>query len=173
MEAVLFHEAIFEAVYTLSLRQSMRSSLKETYEKRGMTLPESLPLEMSSLAQGILDQPFSDGRAISSTEQIARVKFALTLDPSCSDAYLMRGAVEEQKGHYLKAEEDYKRAVELAAEKLGPDAFLEETRRAGQIHFWYSDGTRPYMRARASLAYLLWQKLNRLPEAIAHFQEMW
>jgi hypothetical protein len=33
----------------------------------------------------------------------------------------------------------------LSAEKLGAEAFQEATKRARQLHFWYSEGTRPYM----------------------------
>jgi tetratricopeptide (TPR) repeat protein len=61
----------------------------------------------------------------------------------------------------------------LAAEKLGPEAFQEVTKKGTrQLHFWYSEGTRPYMNARAALVYLLWRKLGKLHDAIAHFQEL-
>jgi hypothetical protein len=55
-----------------------------------------------------------------------------------------------------------------ASPKLGPDAFTQESRKAERLHFWYSRSSREYMRGRSALAYLLWQKMGRLKEAIAH-----
>jgi tetratricopeptide (TPR) repeat protein len=103
---------------------------------------------------------------------LARAAFALKLDPQCSDAYLIRGAIASDHRRYHEAKAHYERAMELAATKLGPLAFQEQARKSGAIHFWYSTGTRFYMRARAALAYLLWQKMGKLDKAIAHFRGM-
>jgi hypothetical protein len=35
----------------------------------------------------------------SEREQRARIRFALALDPTCCDAYLAEGDLEERKGH--------------------------------------------------------------------------
>ena len=160
MEAMLFHEALTDAIDMLAARQSMREAMQKHSGYEDISAP-ALPLSLEDLS-GPPPQ----------AEQAARIDFALKLDPRCSDAYVIQGSLDERAGRYEQARAAYERAMELAAEKLGPDAFTEESRKAERIHFWYSSGTREYMRPRAALAYLLWQKMGRLKEAIAHFQAM-
>lgn len=170
MEAVLLREAIDAAVYILTLRQGSRASLKEFREQRGYDPPEYL-ISMEELAQDIVHRSFADENARPSTQELrTRVRFALTLDDTCAEAYLLEGDIEEHQGRYQKARASYQRAIQLSTEKLGPNAFDEATRKERHIHYWHSTGTRPYMRARAALAYLLWRKLGKRQEALDHFR---
>ncbi len=173
LEAMLFHEALTDAIDTLSARQSMREAMQKHSGYEDVSAP-ALPISLEDSAQQIIDRAFADDFSgpPPQAEQAARIHFALSLDPHCSDAYVIQGCLDERAGRYQQAQAAYERAMELAAEKLGPDAFTEASRKAERIHFWYSSGTREYMRPRAALAYLLWQKMGRLKEAIAHFQAM-
>lgn len=169
LEAALFREAIDQAVYLLTLRQAGRTSLTAFHKERGYGPPEYSPISIESLAQHTIFQEDETPRA-SIQELRARVQFALTLDTTCTEAYLLEGNVEERQGHYQQALASYTRAMELAAEKLGPQAFTRAGRK--EVHFWYSTGTRPYMQARAAIAYLLWQKRGNLPESLDHFRAL-
>ncbi len=173
MEAMLFHEALTDAIDMLSARQSMREAMQKHSGYEAVSAP-ALPINLEDSAQQIIDRAFADDFSDPphEAEQAARIHFALKLDPRCSDAYVIQGGLDERAGRYQQAQAAYERAMELAAEKLGLDAFTEESRKAERIHFWYSSGTREYMRPRAALAYLLWRKMSRLKEAIAHFQAM-
>lgn len=167
-EASLFREAVDTAVYMLTMRQGSRVSLKALREQQGDDPPEPLPITMMDLAQVIIAQ--TDEARRSMQELKVRARFVLKLDDTCVEAYLLEGDIEERQQHYQKALASYEHAMQLAVEKLGPEAFEPTVRK--EIHFWYSTGTRPYMQARAALAYLLWQKFERLPEATLHFQAM-
>jgi tetratricopeptide (TPR) repeat protein len=170
LEAGLFREAIDSAVYILTGRQGMRASLQDFREQRGYGPPEYLPITMEELAQQIIIHSDEERRSVQ--EMRSRVQFALKLDSTCVEAYLLEGYIEERQAHDQKALAAYQRALQLSTEKLGPDAFEEETRKKQQIHFWHSTGTRPYMQARAALAYLLWRKLGKRQEAIDHFRAL-
>jgi len=173
-EAILFREAVDEAMYLLTLRQGSRASRNELYAQRGFPPSKSPPLAMEDLAQDIINRSFARNEEARPTQAALRerVRFALALDPRCADAYHLQGEIEEHTGHYQKAQASYEQAMEIAAEKLGLDAFRRDVQTGHHLHFWYSEGTRPYMQARAALAHLLWRKLNKLEEAISHFQEL-
>jgi len=168
LEACLFREAIDIAVYMLTLQQGSRASLQEFREQRGYDPPEYLPITMEDLAQLIIVQTGEAKRSLQ--ELSARAQFALKLDDTCADAYLLEGDIAERQKHYREARTSYERAMQLAVEKLGPDAFERAARK--EIHFWHSTGTRPYMQARTALAYLLWQKFGKVQEATLHFRAM-
>lgn len=169
LEAVLFREAIDQAVYLLTLRQAGRASLTSFYKQRGYGPPEYSPISIEPLAQHTIFQT-DENPGASIQELQARVQFALTLDHTCTEAYLLEGGIEERQGHYHEALISYTQAMELAAEKLGPEAFTKAGRK--EVHFWYSTGTRPYMQARTAIAYVLWQKLGNLPAALDHFRAL-
>ncbi len=173
LEAMLFHEALTAAIDTLEARQSMREAMQRHSGHEDVSAP-ALPISLADTAQQIIDRAFADDFSgpPPETEQTACIHFALKLDPRCSDAYVIQGCLDERAGRYPQAQASYEQAMALAAEKLGPDAFTEESRKAEHMHFWYSSGTREYMRPRAALASLLWQKMGQLKEAIAHFQAM-
>jgi tetratricopeptide (TPR) repeat protein len=168
LEAVLFREAVDMAVYILAGRQGARASLKAFREQRGYGPPEYLPISLEDLAEQIIIHSGEKQRSMQ--EMRSRAQFALKLDSTCVDAYLLEGDIAERQNHYQEARASYERAIQLSIEKLGPDAFSKAASR--EIHFWYSTGTRSYMQARAALAYLLWQKFGRVQEAIEHFRAM-
>jgi tetratricopeptide (TPR) repeat protein len=171
LENRLFREAIAEAISILTSRQHMREFWRE---RQANALPDVSPISMEYLAQTVIDRAFSDGISPPppEQEQLACINVALSLDPTCSDAYLIQGTIAEGNGDYEQARGAYEKAMILSATKLGPDVFEESRRSEQEFHFWYSDGSRPYMRSRAALAYLLWRKMGLLQEAIAHFQAM-
>jgi tetratricopeptide (TPR) repeat protein len=88
---------------------------------------------------------------------------ALAICPDCADAYTMQAELAPS----LPAARDlYLAAVAAAERALEPDIF---TTHAG--HFWGVTQTRPYMRARAGLAQVLWL-LGERAAAIAHYQDL-
>lgn len=170
----LFWEALNAAIDTLALGKATCESFQKAGRYAEGEIPDARPISMEETAQSIINGAFADLDELPppSNEQVARIQFALALDQSCSDAYLIQGTLDEQAGRFREAQASFERAMELAAEKLGPDAFSEESRRAERVHFWYSTGTREYMRPRAALAYLYWRKMGNLEETIAHFQAL-
>lgn len=112
-------------------------------------------------AQGLIYEVWETS---SPAKRIALARKALKLSPVCADAYVL--LAEEAA---ISAEEElnyYQRGVEAGEIALGPDGFEEY---AG--HFWGFLETRPYMRARAGLADVLW-RLGQHQKAIGHWQEM-
>ena len=96
---------------------------------------------------------------------ISLARAALELDPECVDALVYVAQ--------LASASDAERvagllwAVEVGARVLGGDTFFQESRG----HFWGLVMTRPYMRARSSLASAL-HDTGRLHEASGHFEAM-
>lgn len=112
-------------------------------------------------AQGIMYQAWEER---SRAKRIALARKALKLSLLCADAYVLLAeedakSIEEELAYYQKGVE----AGELA---LGKEGFKEY---AG--HFWGFLETRPYMRARAGLASVLW-RTGRHRDAIGHYREM-
>ena len=96
-------------------------------------------------------------------ERLKLTQQALAICPDCADAYTMQAELAPS----LPAARDlYLAAVAAAERALGPEIF---TTHAG--HFWGVTQTRPYMRARAGLAQVLWV-LGERPAAIAHYQDL-
>jgi len=89
---------------------------------------------------------------------------ALALSEDCADAYVLLAEEEAQSAE--EARELYERGVRAGERAIGPEHFQEW---AG--HFWGVIETRPYMRARAGLASILWH-LGQREQAVAHYQEM-
>ena len=96
--------------------------------------------------------------------RIALARKALKTSPLCADAHVLLAEEAAQTAEEARA--FYQQGVEAGEQALGPDGFWQY---AG--HFWGFLETRPYMRARAGLADVLWQ-LGRHEEAIGHYQEM-
>ncbi len=170
VEASLFREAVDIAVYQLTLRQGSRARWRASGEQEPQEddPSDSLPITMRDLAQVLIAQT---GETRHSMQELkARAHFALKLDSRCVEACLLEGYVQERQKHYQQAEATYQQALRLSLEQLGPDAFERAARK--EIHFWYSDRARPYMQARAAIAYLFWQKFGKVREAIDHFRAM-
>jgi tetratricopeptide (TPR) repeat protein len=98
------------------------------------------------------------------SKRIALARKALKISPLCADAYVL--LAEEETKSAEEALAWYQQGVEAGEQALGPEGFEEY---AG--HFWGFLETRPYMRARAGLAAVLW-RLGRHQEAIDHCQAM-
>ncbi len=123
--------------------------------------PRAVPIDY--MAKFIIECAFEDGRRVpSSPEQEARVRFALAMDPLCAEARWVQGQLEEGAGDFHRARISYERAMKIAALLIGPQAVASaEAGQAGEVDFWSaSDASRAYVRARASLARLVWRKLG-------------
>jgi tetratricopeptide (TPR) repeat protein len=94
--------------------------------------------------------------------QLARK--ALKLSPDCADAYLLLGDLDAKSLEEVR--DYYEKAVAAGERAIGPELFEE-----GKGHFWGIIETRPYMRARAQLADLLWE-LGEPEAALNHYREM-
>src|SRR5262249_30528296 len=103
------------------------------------------------------DQPSSRAR-------VALARKALAISPLCADAYVL--LAEEEAKSADQALEYYRKGVEVGEQALGTRRFKEY---AG--HFWGFLETRPYMRARAGLAAILY-KSGEIDAAISHYQDM-
>jgi tetratricopeptide (TPR) repeat protein len=93
--------------------------------------------------------------------QIARR--ALEIHPDCVEAYELLG---KSTCDTLRALQHFEQAVRAGERALGPKVFEEDVG-----HFYGIVATRPYMRARESLAAAL-IALDRLDEATAHLRDM-
>ena len=102
--------------------------------------------------------------ATSRSKRIALARKALKISPLCADAYVL--LAEEEARSVEEVLDYYQKGVAAGEEALGPEGFEEY---AG--HFWGFLETRPYMRARAGLAAVLW-RLGQNQEAIDHYQAM-
>lgn len=89
---------------------------------------------------------------------------ALAVSPACSDAYML--LAEESATSTEEARRFYEQAVAAGERALGAETFEQN---AG--HFWGAVETRPYMRARAALAHVLWT-LGERDRAVEHFEDM-
>lgn len=101
MEAMLFHEVLTDAIDTLSARQSMREAMQKHSGHEDVSAP-ALPINLEDSAQHIIDRAFTDDFSgpPPEAEQAARIHFALSLDPQCSDAYVIQGSLDERAGRY-------------------------------------------------------------------------
>jgi len=88
---------------------------------------------------------------------------ALELWPDCADAYVL---LAQTASGLERARGLLEEGVAAGARAVGRRVFEED---AGE--FWLIFETRPYMRARASLAAVLW-RLGRREEAVAHQREL-
>lgn len=110
-------------------------------------------LSIQGLAEQLIDRAWSESghpESIPTEHRQALAHFVLRLDPDCTDAYTTLGIVTEEKGDLEQARLHYRRAIRAARHTLGAERFAKEHR--GEITFWYSFETRPFMRALALLA---------------------
>jgi len=88
---------------------------------------------------------------------------ALALWPDCADGYVL---LAQATSSLERARELLERGVAAGERAVGRRVFVED---AGD--FWLIIETRPYMRARAALAAVLW-RLARREEAVEHQREL-
>jgi len=103
-EALLFHEALTDAINTLAARQSMREAMQQHSGQEDVAAL-ALALSLEDSARLIIDPAFADDFSgpPPEAEQTARIHFAQRLDPHCSDAYVVQGGLDEQAGRYPHA----------------------------------------------------------------------
>lgn len=173
-EALLFSEAVFHSVQLLASHRRIETIFERSVDQSQGRPPEGASrITLVQVAQEIINGAFTQFYVYepSLEEQQARVCFALKLDPTCADAFLIQGAIEEQAGKLDAAKATYERAMALAAEQLGAEVFTKEARKANLPPFWAATETRGYMRARQALAMVLW-KQGHLKEAVGHFKAL-
>jgi len=95
---------------------------------------------------------------------VALARRALEVSPDCADAYVYLAAHTARS--HREAMDLYQKGIEAGERALGEEFFQEN---AG--YFWGILETRPYMRARASLAQCLWEA-GRSEESFAHYWEL-
>lgn len=96
--------------------------------------------------------------------RVALARQALEISPDCADAYLV--LAEETVSTVEEARELLEQGVAAGERALGPEPFEEDVG-----YFWGLLETRPYMRARAALAEMLWT-LGQRDEAVAHHRDL-
>lgn len=118
--------------------------------------PPSTPVEC---AQEVMYQAWgARGR-----RRVELARKALSISEDCADAYVL---LAEETDNPEEARDLYERGVKAGERALGPEFFQNEVG-----HFWGIVASRPYMRARAGLADVLWY-LGKQQESIAHYQEL-
>lgn len=154
------------------MEQAMRAIGQQIQAKGGLTdadmgklftfdasAPEFVPTNDAERAEALCYQ----ARQARGRREIQLARQALALDPQCSDALMVLAL---RAGGPHDALPLYRRAVEAAQRRLGPETFEKE---AG--NFWGILETRPYMRARRDLALTL-ASLGKFEEAAEHFREL-
>ncbi|MDI6872364.1 MAG: SEC-C metal-binding domain-containing protein [Bacillota bacterium] len=130
------------------------------YVERGMP-EEGDPLTPLEQAQELVYEAWETD---SVTERWRLAKRALRLSPDCADAYiLLAEAAEPDLWEMVRL---YREGVAAGERALGPEAWSEEL-----DHWWGDIARRPYLRARARLASVLW-RLGRWEEAAGHLREL-
>ncbi|MFC1961144.1 hypothetical protein ACFLYO_10585 [Chloroflexota bacterium] len=97
-------------------------------------------------------------------QRVKLARQALSISADCADAYVL--LAEETAKSIQEAKQLYEQGVEAGERALGPEAFDEAVG-----HFWGILETRPYMRARAGLAWCLSQ-MGEEQQAIAHYADL-
>ena len=101
--------------------------------------------------------------ANSINERIKLAEEALKLYPNNADAYII---LAENQNNYLSAAEYYKKGMEAGRKDIGEKDFEEF-----KGHFWGFHETRPFMRAKAGYAAILYL-LEQYDESIQEYAEI-
>jgi tetratricopeptide (TPR) repeat protein len=134
--------------------------LKEKYYKTGK-LPRIPKKTAIRLAQDIMYDAWETEDAL---ERIKLAEDALLITKDCADAYTL--LAEEYAHTPSETKKFYQKAVAAGERALGKQFFKKNIG-----HFWGIIEARPYMRARAGLARLLWET-GEVEEAITHVRAM-
>jgi tetratricopeptide (TPR) repeat protein len=100
----------------------------------------------------------------SGKRRVQLARRALEISPDCADCYVL--LAEETAGSLEEARDLYEQGVKAGERAIGPEGFREY-----RGEFWGILETRPYMRARAGLAHVLWL-LGERRQAVEHLQDM-
>ncbi len=129
-----------------NLMEQSLDDLPERTDKKGRA---------QDLVYEAYEQPVSKAKKL--------IKQALELDPNNADAYNYLASIEKDIDKAIK---QYEKAIKAGEKTLGKKFFEEE-----KGYFWGILETRPYMRAKAGLAYCLSAK-NEIDKAIEICEEM-
>lgn len=127
----------------------------------GITVEETPPSTPLEEAQELIYEAWETESA---TKRVQLARKALSISPDCADAYILLAEDEAKTPH--ESLEYHWDAVAAGERALGAEFFVTH---AG--HFWGMLETRPYMRARFSLAQNL-LVLNRRVEAVEHMEDL-
>lgn len=122
----------------------------------------NVPLSKQDEAQELLYRAYET----SGKEKVKLAKKALRLYPNSPDAYVILGEEALKKGNVSKALSMFQKGMDVGRKDLGNDFFEENSG-----HFWGIVSTRPFMRAKLSYAYLLYE-LGETDKAIEQFEEL-
>ncbi|NJN68418.1 MAG: hypothetical protein HC884_17745, partial [Chloroflexaceae bacterium] len=145
----------------------VRASLREQGQAAGPLSADGHRRERLHLADRLTFDAWE--RGVSREEQALLADLAIALAPDHADSYAIHGWLAEQRGDLPAAQRWYAQGVAAGERFLGAASFAQAIR--GERRFWGWVETRPYMRARASLALVLW-KQGLLHEAIPHYQAL-
>jgi tetratricopeptide (TPR) repeat protein len=151
----LLNEQDFESI------DEVNAFLENLLAESGGMIPVSEPETPLEKAQELVYQA-QQTENIKKAIRLARK--ALDISEECADAYLLLGNLEAETLEQMR--EYFEKAVAAAQRSLPAELFTE-----AKGHFWGLIETRPYMRARAELANLLWE-LGEPETAIGHYREM-
>jgi tetratricopeptide (TPR) repeat protein len=98
------------------------------------------------------------------TRRVRLARKALLVSEDCADAYVL--LAEEIANTLGEARTFYEQGVAAGERAIGSQVFEEDVG-----HFWGITETRPYMRARAGLAMVLW-RMGELQQAIEHYENL-
>ena len=129
--------------------------------KSGEPIPTREPETPLVQAQELIYEAWGTGNR---RRRVKLAKEALAISADCADAYVI--LAEDSARSPEKAMEYYEEGIKAGERALGPEEFEEL-----KGHFWGVTETRPYMRARFGLAFLLWE-FGRRNQAIEQYQEM-
>jgi|GEM_PF-4038354 len=103
-------------------------------------------------------------------KRLARIKIkdALTLDPTCADAYLLELDLLPMSASFKKAYGILQNAIKAGRSAIGSDEEFEEL--VGE--FWGWPKTRPYMRAMEELFSMCYVEVEHSDKAVEHGKEM-
>jgi tetratricopeptide (TPR) repeat protein len=138
-----------------ALVESMRAVL---FEGNGVGLDDEVPA--IDRAQDLVYEAWE---APSAKRRRELAEEALRISGDCADAY---NILADLAADPAEERDLYEKAVAAGARALGEDFFEENVG-----HFWGLLETRPYMRARAGLAELLWDAGER-EAAVDHYREL-
>lgn len=151
-----------------NVRQPMPLSLDEQ-----AMLARAMRAASRGSAQGRSEGPIGEAELLidqawdtSGSSRIRLAKEALRLWPDAADAYVLLGEAAQERGDLREAKRHYEAGVQAGERALGPQFFAEQVG-----HFYGILESRPYMRARASLAGCLWE-LGARVDAVAHYEEL-
>lgn len=141
--------------------EEVNEFLEKMLAETGGVIPSTEPETPLEEAQALVYQAW---QSESPRKAVKLARQALKISEDCADAYLLLGDLAAETME--EARQYYEKAIAAAERALGPEIFDE-----GKGHFWGITETRPYMRARAQLADLLWE-LGQAEEAIDHYRAM-